>query len=88
MSVQRISGRIVDVLHRAEYPGTIEIAGGVIRRITRDARVRGARLLLPGFVDAHIHIESSMLPPAEFGPRCHVCSFGASPSFGLSKVSR
>jgi len=66
MSVQRFSGRIVDVLHRAEYPGTIEIAGGVIRRITRDPRVRSPRLLMPGFVDAHIHIESSMLPPAEF----------------------
>ena len=38
MSVQRISGRIVDVLNRAEFPGTVEVAGGVIRRITRDAR--------------------------------------------------
>lgn len=66
MSVQRISGRIVDVHQRTEFPGTIEVAGGVIRRITRDARVRSRRLLLPGLVDAHIHIESSMLPPAEF----------------------
>ena len=66
MSVQRISGRIVDVLRRTEFPGTIEIAGGVIRRITRDDRVRSRRLLMPGLVDAHIHIESSMLPPAEF----------------------
>ncbi len=66
MSVQRISGRIVDVHQRTEFPGTIEVAGGVIRRITRDARVLSRRLLLPGLVDAHIHIESSMLPPAEF----------------------
>ena len=66
MRVQRISGRIVDVHHRTEYPGTIEVAGGIIRRITRDARVKNRRLLLPGLVDAHIHIESSMLPPAEF----------------------
>jgi len=66
MSVQRISGRIVDVHRRTEFPGTIEVAGGVIRRITRDDRVRSRRLLLPGLVDAHIHIESSMLPPAEF----------------------
>ncbi len=66
MSIQRISGRIVDVHQRTEFPGTIEVAGGVIRRITRDDRVRSRRLLLPGLVDAHIHIESSMLPPAEF----------------------
>jgi adenine deaminase len=66
MGVQRISGRIVDLHQRTEYPGTIEVAGGRIRRITRDARARGSRLLMPGFVDAHIHIESSMLPPAEF----------------------
>jgi adenine deaminase len=66
MSVARISGRIVDVANRAEFSGTLEIAGGVIRRITRDARARRGPLLLPGFVDAHIHIESSLLPPAEF----------------------
>jgi adenine deaminase len=66
MSVQRFSGRIVDVINRTEFPGTIEVAGGVIRRITRDARVKNRRLLLPGLVDSHIHIESSMLPPAEF----------------------
>ncbi|MBS0661732.1 MAG: adenine deaminase [Verrucomicrobia bacterium] len=66
MSVQRISGRVVDVVNREEFPGTIEIEGGRIRRIVRDARVRGRHLLMPGFVDAHIHIESSLLPPAEF----------------------
>jgi adenine deaminase len=66
MSDQRISGQIVDVLHRREFPGTIEVRGGVIRRITPDARARRPYLLMPGLVDAHIHIESSMLPPAEF----------------------
>lgn len=66
MSVKCISGRIVDVQARTEFPGTIEFSGGVIRRITRNARVRSRRLLMPGLVDAHIHIESSMLPPAEF----------------------
>ncbi len=66
MRVQRISGRVVDVLSRTEFPGTVEFSGGVIRRIRRDAKVRGRGLIMPGFVDAHIHIESSMLPPAEF----------------------
>jgi adenine deaminase len=62
----RVSGVIVDVLNRTEYPGTVEIVGGRIRRIRRDASVRGGGLIMPGFVDAHIHIESSMLPPVEF----------------------
>ena len=66
MRVQRISGRVVDVLNRAEFPGTVEFSGGVIRRIRRDARPLGPGLIMPGFVDAHIHIESSMLPPSEF----------------------
>lgn len=66
MSVQRISGRIVDVFNRTEYPGTVEVEGGLIRRVRRDPAVRGGGLIMPGFVDAHIHIESSMLPPAEF----------------------
>ncbi len=66
MSVQHFSGRIVDVIQRTEFPGTVEVEAGRIRRIIRDGRVRGRHLLLPGLVDAHIHIESSLLPPAEF----------------------
>jgi len=66
MGVQRISGRIVDVHARTEFAGTVEIDHGRIRRIIRDARPRGRHLLMPGLVDAHIHIESSLLPPAEF----------------------
>jgi adenine deaminase len=66
MKVQRVSGRIVDLSTRTEYPGTVEFSGGVIRRLIRDAHPRGSGLILPGLVDAHIHIESSMLPPSEF----------------------
>ncbi len=66
MGVQLISGRIVDVHARTEFAGTVEIAHGRIRRIIHDARPRGRHLLMPGLVDAHIHIESSLLPPAEF----------------------
>lgn len=66
MAIQRVSGLVVDVLNRTEFPGTVEFSGGVIRRIRRDARPLGRGLITPGLVDAHIHIESSMLPPAEF----------------------
>ena len=64
--LQRLSGQIVDLHRRRVYSGTVEWSGGVIRRLRRDDSVRETRLIMPGFVDAHIHIESSMLPPAEF----------------------
>lgn len=44
----------------------VEWSGGKIRRITPDDRVKEQWLIAPGFVDAHIHIESSLLPPTEF----------------------
>jgi len=62
----QLSGRIVDVIGRREYPGTIEIADGRIQRILPGSGRPEGPLLLPGLVDAHIHVESSMLPPAEF----------------------
>jgi adenine deaminase len=65
-SVQRLAGQIVDLHRRRIFPGVVEWAGGRIRRITPDDRVREKGFIAPGFVDAHIHIESSLLPPAEF----------------------
>lgn len=62
----RLSGQIVDLHARKIFPGTVEWRGGRIIRIAANPRVRARRLLLPGLVDAHIHIESSLLPPAEF----------------------
>lgn len=64
--VQRLGGQIVDLHRRRIFPGVVEWAGGRITRISADARIRDRRFIAPGFVDAHIHIESSLLPPAEF----------------------
>ncbi len=64
--VKRLSGQIVDLHRRAIFPGTVEWAGGRITAIRQDARVKEQRLIMPGLVDAHIHIESSLLPPSEF----------------------
>jgi adenine deaminase len=69
--LQRISGNIVDVLNSRIYPGTIEIAEGRIRDIIRDSGGYNT-FILPGFIDAHVHIESSLLPPSEFA-RLSVC---------------
>ena len=64
--MERVSGVVVDVVNRRTYPGTVEWSDGRIRRIRRDPRRLGPDLIMPGLVDAHIHIESSLLPPAEF----------------------
>ncbi len=59
------SGNIVDVLNGSIYPGTIHVEDGKIVKITKD-EFEYKTFILPGFIDAHIHIESSMLPPSEF----------------------
>jgi adenine deaminase len=64
--VHRLSGNIVDLFGRRLFPGTVEWSGGTIRRIMPTPGKRYGHCIAPGFVDAHIHIESSLLPPAEF----------------------
>lgn len=59
------SGQIVDVVAGRVYPGIIEIEDGIIISVTEDPGVFGP-LILPGLIDSHIHIESSMLVPSEF----------------------
>ncbi|HEY8933181.1 MAG TPA: amidohydrolase family protein, partial [Rariglobus sp.] len=56
----------MDLDRREIFPGTVEWAGGRITAVHRDDRVKAKRLIMPGLVDAHIHIESSLLPPSEF----------------------
>lgn len=60
-----IRGNIIDVLRREIFFGVITVEKGKIQKIDR---VKGASedYILPGFVDAHVHVESSMLVPAEF----------------------
>jgi len=60
-----IAGNIVDVLHRRIFPGTIYIQDGRIQTLVQD-QGQYSQYILPGFVDAHVHIESSMLVPSEF----------------------
>ncbi len=65
----KYSGNIVDVVKNEIYPGSFFVEEGRIEKITRDNNAYD-QYILPGFVDAHIHVESSMLPPSEFARVC------------------
>ncbi|MDG1433392.1 MAG: adenine deaminase [Saprospiraceae bacterium] len=60
-----ISANIVDISNRQIYYGELIIENGKIKSIERKEG-QSDLFLLPGFVDAHVHIESSMLVPSEF----------------------
>lgn len=60
-----LSGNIVDVVAGRIFPGTIIVKKGTIAGI-REEPVSADVFILPGLIDAHIHIESSMLVPSEF----------------------
>ncbi|MGC4040715.1 MAG: adenine deaminase [Flavobacterium sp.] len=61
----QILGQIVDIPNRKIYSGEITVENGKIASITaKEHHVK--TFILPGFIDAHIHIESSMLVPSEF----------------------
>lgn len=60
-----ISGNIVDVVNSVIYPGTLVLENGKIKDIIRDDKAYD-NFILPGFIDAHVHVESSMLVPSEF----------------------
>jgi adenine deaminase len=60
-----IEGQLVDLHQRRIYPARLEVHAGAISRITELVSAP-EHFLLPGFVDAHVHIESSMLTPAQF----------------------
>lgn len=60
-----ITANVIDLIAREIYPAEVIIEGQKIRSIKK---VEGTydTYLLPGFVDAHVHVESSMLVPSEF----------------------
>jgi adenine deaminase len=66
--VQRIKGNIVDIPGRKIFPGEIAFENGRIIAISgiTPGSMQPANFILPGFIDAHVHIESSMLVPSEF----------------------
>jgi len=61
-----VSGNIVDVVSGRIYRGIVVVSDGKVKNVTEDGTATGSHFILPGLIDAHIHIESSMLVPSEF----------------------
>ncbi|MDI3477898.1 MAG: adenine deaminase, partial [Thermoanaerobacterium sp.] len=61
----QIAGNIIDPVSRRIYKGVLYIENGRIVKIDEKDDVEG-HFILPGFVDSHVHIESSMLSPVKF----------------------
>ncbi len=60
-----IQGNVIDIENRKTYFGTIVVKDGIIQSVEPTTGSNDV-YILPGFVDAHVHIESSMLVPSEF----------------------
>ncbi|HVN58442.1 MAG TPA: adenine deaminase [Bacteroidales bacterium] len=61
----KIKGRLVDIHNRNIFPAEITVEGERILNIERCENV-SEQFIIPGFVDSHVHIESSMVIPASF----------------------
>lgn len=60
-----VSGHIVDVIHKRIINGIVRVDAGKIISIIETDKVED-QYICPGFIDAHVHIESSMMVPSEF----------------------
>ena len=60
-----IEGNIIDVHTNQIYPGKIFVSNGKILKIEKSNQIYST-FISPGFIDAHVHIESSMLTPEHF----------------------
>ncbi|HEV2832967.1 MAG TPA: amidohydrolase family protein, partial [Hanamia sp.] len=62
-----LRGNIVDIESKRIFFGEIAIENGLIKWVNKTGELLpGSPFIMPGFVDAHVHIESSMLIPSEF----------------------
>jgi adenine deaminase len=66
-STMNLTANLIDIFNRTIYFASVTVENERIGNITRLADERiGEPYLLPGFIDSHVHIESSMLTPTQF----------------------
>ena len=66
--MEKFTGNIVDLFDKAIFMGSITVHEGRIFDIKKTGGEDFSQpYFLPGFVDAHVHVESSLLPPSQFG---------------------
>lgn len=67
-SNKTIQGNLVNIIDRKIFPGTITICNGKIINIEEDKSLQEDSLpfILPGFIDSHIHIESTLMVPENY----------------------
>lgn len=63
--MEKIEGNIIDIHQRRIYPGCILIDNGIILSLEENTN-HYENYISPGLIDAHVHIESSMLTPENF----------------------
>lgn len=66
MQTINLRGQLVDIPQRRIYAAEIKVENGSIRAIEPIADDKSLPFVMPGFIDAHVHVESSMLVPSEF----------------------
>lgn len=62
----KVSGNFVDIFNKRIFPAEIVVENKVIKSVTEVKNLQIQQYLLPGFIDSHVHVESSMLVPSEF----------------------
>jgi adenine deaminase len=61
----KITGQLIDIYSREIYPAQITLKGKLIEKIKK-ITTSTLKYIIPGLIDAHIHIESSMVTPGSF----------------------
>ncbi len=62
-----VKGNVVDVFNKIFFYGEVFISNAKIIEVRKIAKAKvNEKFILPGFIDSHVHIESSMLVPSEF----------------------